>query len=92
VLLKLCFRVSSGNPEVIGFSLSDANTLRVFSLSHLPARLLLLQQPLAFDLIAVRECPQAALSRHLNSGHSAIAAACQFRARRRLPYAEEVAV
>jgi hypothetical protein len=62
VLLKPCFRVRSGNPEVIGFSLSDAITFRVFSLSHLPARLLLLEQPLAFDLITVRECPQAALA------------------------------
>jgi hypothetical protein len=40
---------------MIGFSLSDAISISRFSLSHLPARFLLLQQPLAFDLIAVRE-------------------------------------
>ena len=36
---------------MIGFSLSDAIGISRFSLSHLPARFLLLQQPLAFDLI-----------------------------------------
>jgi hypothetical protein len=41
--------------EMIGFIPSDAISAWSFSLSHLPARFLLLQQPLAFDLIAVRE-------------------------------------